>query len=119
MQATIRAASTLRLSYANNSFAVIDYDYVWPSTSRCGHCKKLAPEYEKAAQTLKEKDIPLAKVDATADPDLGKQYDVSGYPTLKVFRSGTVYEYKGGRDEHGECQIWEIVDAERVSKREI
>lgn len=64
----------------------------------CGHCKALAPEYEEAATTLKEKDIKLVKVDCTEESDLCQQYGVEGYPTLKVFRGLDNHTpYKGQR----------------------
>jgi protein disulfide-isomerase A1 len=64
----------------------------------CGHCKALAPEYEEAATSLKEKDIPLVKVDCTAEVDLCKDYGVEGYPTIKVFRGlDNIKPYTGAR----------------------
>ena len=64
----------------------------------CGHCKALAPEYETAATALKEKNIPLAKVDCTEEQDLCQKHDVSGYPTIKVFRGlGNSSPYGGQR----------------------
>jgi protein disulfide-isomerase A1 len=63
-----------------------------------GHCKALAPEYEEAATTLKEKNIKLAKVDCTEEADLCQSFGVEGYPTLKVFRgTENVSPYSGAR----------------------
>lgn len=70
----------------------------------CGHCKKLAPEYEKAASSLVNNDppVPLAKVDCIANADTCKKFGVSGYPTLKIFRDGEFSaDYQGPREADG------------------
>ena len=73
-------------------------------TYRCGHCKTLAPKYEKAAQRMKKETPPVAfaKVDATAETELGTRFEVQGYPTLKIFRKGKPFDYDGPREEEGE-----------------
>ncbi|CAE7262187.1 pdi-2 [Symbiodinium sp. KB8] len=50
-----------------------------------------------AATTLKKDDLFIAKVDATANRELGDRFDVRGFPTLKFFRGGKPTEYGGGR----------------------
>ena len=51
----------------------------------CGHCKKLLPEYEKAANKLKEKNpkVVLAKMDATENEV--ESVEVTGFPTIKFY----------------------------------
>ncbi|KAJ3281936.1 protein disulfide-isomerase precursor [Borealophlyctis nickersoniae] len=58
--------------------------------------KALAPEYEIAATTLKD-EIPLAKVDCTVETELCEEHSIQGFPTMKVFKDGKPYEYKGQR----------------------
>jgi protein disulfide isomerase family A protein 3 len=71
----------------------------------CGHCKKIAPEFEKAATVLKDNDPPivLAEVDCTAEgKDVCSQHGVSGYPTLKAYKRGEkAFDYEGPRDADG------------------
>ncbi|KAL0582566.1 Protein disulfide-isomerase A4 [Plecturocebus cupreus] len=61
----------------------------------CGYCKKFASEYNKAAKEHSKfsPPIPPAKVDTTTETDLAKRFDVSGYPTLKIFRKGRPFDY--------------------------
>lgn len=51
-----------------------------PSRQWCGHCKRLTPEFAKAAAELKQRDPPLriAKVDATEEKELGDRFGIRG-----------------------------------------
>jgi len=72
----------------------------------CGHCKRLAPEFEKASTALRKNDPPVVLADVDCTTDTGKEscskYGVSGYPTLKIFRGGEMSsDYNGPRESVG------------------
>jgi len=52
----------------------------------CGHCKRLAPDYEKVAQAFAaEPNVVIAKIDADAEKQHASKYGVTGFPTIKFF----------------------------------
>jgi len=66
----------------------------------CGHCKSLAPDWEKLAKAFdNEPNVVIAKLDATKFPDTASRFGVSGYPTLLFFSAGdkTPKTYEGAR----------------------
>lgn len=67
----------------------------------CGHCKRLAPEYEKLADAFatKKNKVLIAKVDADANRELGERINLKGFPTLMYFppNSQEGVPYSGAR----------------------
>jgi len=68
----------------------------------CGHCKSLAPEYEKAAEHFQgHDDIVLAKIDSTLNEV--ENHHVSSYPQIKFFaktnKAGV--DFDGSRNAEG------------------
>lgn len=54
---------------------------------RCGHCKRLAPDWAKLGEQLDEKYGKVVKVDCTgAGKETCAKYQVQGYPTLKFIK---------------------------------
>jgi len=68
----------------------------------CGHCKKLAPDYEKvAAAFASEPNVVVANLDADSHKIMAGKYGVSGFPTIKWFGRGNKESpelYEQGRD---------------------
>uniref|UniRef100_A0A8C2W7S6 Protein disulfide-isomerase n=1 Tax=Cyclopterus lumpus TaxID=8103 RepID=A0A8C2W7S6_CYCLU len=80
----------------DHGLALVEFFAPW-----CGHCKRLAPEYEVAATRLKGF-VSLVKVDCTSNSNTCSKYGVSGYPTLKIFRDGDeTGPYDGPRTADG------------------
>ncbi|KAH8419665.1 hypothetical protein KR009_000409 [Drosophila setifemur] len=68
----------------------------------CGHCKRLQPLWEQLAEIMHvdEPKVIIAKVDCTQHQALCAAHQVTGYPTLRLFKLGEQesVKFKGTRD---------------------
>jgi protein disulfide-isomerase A6 len=53
--------------------------YFFQKTKGCGHCKRLAPDYEKVGAAFAgDKNVVIAKIDCDAEPTLATRFGVQG-----------------------------------------
>ncbi|XP_060944685.1 protein disulfide-isomerase A2 [Limanda limanda] len=88
---------------SENQFLLVEFYAPW-----CGHCKRLEPVYAEAAGKLKgeESKMRLAKVDAAVEKELAEEFEIGGFPTLKLFIDGgrKPVDFTGKRTAEGIVQ---------------
>jgi protein disulfide-isomerase A6 len=109
--AALAAASDVTVLTPDNFKTVVDgskHVLVKFYAPWCGHCKALAPTYEKVATDFHNvADVVVAELDADAHKDLAHEFGVTGYPTLKFFPKGKTEpeDYSAGREEEDFIQF--------------
>uniref|UniRef100_A0A3Q3W8H3 Protein disulfide-isomerase n=1 Tax=Mola mola TaxID=94237 RepID=A0A3Q3W8H3_MOLML len=89
---------------SENQHLLVEFYAPW-----CGHCRQLEPLYAEAAGRLKKEGsaMRLAKVDATEEKELAEEFEMGGFPTLKLFISGDrkqPIDFTGKRSSEGIIQ---------------
>ncbi|TNV74553.1 hypothetical protein FGO68_gene16110 [Halteria grandinella] len=97
------SSPVVKLTKDNFKKLVLDSDQLWFIeffAPWCGHCKQLAPAWEKAAKTLKGV-VNVGAVDMTTDQEAGAAYGIQGFPTIKFFGfdKQKPQDYQGQRDD--------------------
>uniref|UniRef100_H2YZQ8 Thioredoxin domain-containing protein n=1 Tax=Ciona savignyi TaxID=51511 RepID=H2YZQ8_CIOSA len=81
----------------------VDVTFVMFYAPWCGHCKRLAPTWEELASAdFSELGAPvkIAKIDCTAHNHICQTFEVTGYPSLLLFKDGDkVAKYRGNRSK--------------------
>jgi len=85
----------------------------------CGHCKQLAPIWDKLGEKYKDSEtVVIAKMDSTAN-EL-EEVKVQGFPTIKLFKKGTneIVDYNGDRTEEGFSKFLDENDGAKADKKD-
>ena len=70
----------------NDKVTIVDFFADW-----CGPCRKLSPIIEEIEQELSDK-VKFTKINTDENIPLAQEYQISGIPTLLVFKNGELIE---------------------------
>jgi thioredoxin 2 len=71
----------------------------------CGPCRAMAPQFERAAQALKDR-VRLVKVNTEDAPGLAQRYNIRAIPTLILFKNGAEAKRMSGAMDAGALERW-------------
>ena len=80
-----------------NGVAFVKFYAPW-----CGWCKKLQPDWDKLTAQydnteVNGKTVRILSVNCDEHKEVGKEYNVTGFPTLKTITHGSVKDYNNKR----------------------
>lgn len=70
----------------SDKVTIVDFFADW-----CGPCRKLSPILEEIEQELSG-NVKFTKINTDENIDLAREYQISGIPTLLVFKNGDLVE---------------------------
>lgn len=81
-------------SHEPNKEAVLYFFY----TTWCPHCKTAKPEWQKLKSEyentpVNNTNVIFREVDCDKEEEVAEQYNVEGYPTIKLIKDGQIIEY--------------------------
>lgn len=93
----VRAADLTPETFAEATSDVAKPAFIKFYAPWCGHCKALAPDWERLEKEYAASDVvTVASVDCTTQEDLCARFDVRGYPSINTVIGdfSTAYEVR-------------------------